>query len=149
MAYIKEIRFAHVGRKEGCLCDRCGTWLQNIVTVEFTDGITFHYGQDCFKKLYDNSKLTEFGKKLMRKALKSIEEHTRELEQYTSGKMTAETDNSWKAYELPINKGCYWAVHHDDYEAYRRWMVEEWYPERFKEDQKQIDRFSKVNFKRD
>lgn len=66
MAHIKEIRFTHVGRNEGCLCDKCGQYIQNIVTVEFTDGITFDYGQDCFKKLYDNSKLTEFGKKLMR-----------------------------------------------------------------------------------
>lgn len=148
MAYIKEIRFAHVGRKEGCLCDRCGQYIQNIVTVEYTDGITTNIGQDCFKNLYDNSKLTDFGKKLLRKALKSIETHSRELAEYTSGKMTAETDKSWQSYENPWNKDCYWAVHHEDYEAYRRWMIEEWFPERFKEDQKLIDRFSKVNFDR-
>lgn len=148
MAYIKEIRFAHVGRNEGCLCDRCGQYLQNIVTVEYTDGITINYGQDCFKKLYDSSRLTDFGKKLMRKALKSIEEHSRQLEQYTSGKMTAETDKSWQAYELDWNKDCYWGVHHEDYEAYRKWMIDEWFPQRFKEDQEMIDRFAKVKFER-
>ena len=149
MAYIKEIRFAHVGRKEGCLCDRCGQYIQNIVTVEFTDGITFRYGQDCFKKLQDHSRLSDFGKKLMRKAMKSIETHSRQLEQYKSGKMTAETDDSWKCFELDWNRDCYWGQHHDDYEAYRRWMIEEWFPERFKEDQKQIERFAKVKFDRD
>lgn len=148
MAYIKEIRFAHVGRKEGCCCDKCGQYIQNIVTVEYTDGIKINYGQDCFKKLQESAKLTDFGRKIMRKALKSIEYNSKELEKYTSGKMTAETDESWKAYEQPWNKGCYWAEHHDDYEAYRRWMIDEWFPERFKEAQKQVDRFSKVNFDR-
>ena len=62
--------------------------------------------------------------------------------------MTAETDKSWQAYENPWNKDCYWGVHHEDYEAYRRWMIEEWFPARFAEDQKIIDRFSKVNFAR-
>ena len=148
MAHIKEIRFAHVGRNEGCLCDKCGQYIQNIVTVEFTDGITFDYGQDCFKKLYDNSKLTEFGKKLIRKTLKNIEFYSKQREEYASGKMTAETDESWKQFEYPCNKGHYWAVHHDDYEAYRQWMLNEWLPERFKEAQKQVDRFAKVNFDR-
>ena len=147
MAYIKDIHFASVGRNEGCLCDRCGQYIRNIVTVHYTDGVRINYGQDCFKKLYDSSKLTDYGKKLLRKALKSIETHSKELAAYTSGKMTAENDESWKAYELPMNKGCYWAVHHD-YEEYRKWMIEEWYPQRFKEDQKQIDRFSKVKFDR-
>lgn len=148
MAHIKEIRFAHVGRNEGCLCDKCGQYIQNIVTVEFTDGITFDYGQDCFKKLYDNSKLTEFGKKLIRKTLKNIEFYSKQREEYASGKMTAETDESWKQFEYPCNKGHYWAMHHDDYEAYRQWMLNEWFPERFKEAQKQVDRFAKVNFDR-
>jgi hypothetical protein len=62
--------------------------------------------------------------------------------------MTAETDESWKQFEYPCNKGHYWAVHHDDYESYRQWMLNEWFPERFKEAQKQVDRFAKVNFDR-
>ena len=148
MAHIKEIRFAHVGRKEGCLCDRCGQYIQNIVSVDYTDGVTIRCGQDCFKNLYDSGKLSAFGVKLMRKALKSIETHSRQLEAYTSGKMTADNDESWKSFETPQNKGCYWAVHHDDYEAYRQWMITEWFPQRFKEDQKMIDRFANVNFDR-
>ena len=148
MAYIEKIGFARVGRNEGCLCDRCGQYIRNIVTVYYTDGIRINYGQDCFKKLYDSSKLTDYGKKLLRKALKSIEEHQTEYAKYVSGEMTAENDQSWIVYTWDINKGTYWAEHHDDYEEYRKWMIEEWFPQRFKEDQKQIDRFSKVNFKR-
>lgn len=147
MAHIKEIRFAHVGRGEGCLCDRCGQYIQNIVTVDFTDGATVNFGQDCFKKLYDSSTLNDYGKKLLRKALKDIEYYSRERDKYASGEMTSETDLSWQSYEYPVNKGHYWNVHHDDYEAYRRWMLDEWFPERFKNCQKQIDRFANVNFK--
>lgn len=147
MARIKEIRFAHVGRTEGCLCDRCGQYIQNIVTVDFMDGSEVNFGQDCFKKLYDSSRLTDYGKKLLRKALRDIEYYSREREKYASGEKTAENDQRWKNYELPVNTGCYWAVHHDDYEVFRRWMLEAWFPERFKECQKQVDRFAKVNFK--
>ena len=147
MAHIKEIRFAHVGRNDGCLCDRCGQYIQNIVTVDFTDGATVNFGQDCFKKLYDNSGLNDYGKKLLKKALKNIEFYSNERDKYANGEMTADTDLRWKSYELSVNKGCYWNVHHDDYEAFRRWMLDVWYPERFIECQMQIDRFSKVNFK--
>lgn len=147
MAYIKEISFARVGRKEGCLCDRCGTYIQNIVSVEFSDGLSLRLGQDCFKNLYDHSSLTDYGKKLFRKALKYKEAHDRQYEAYISGQMTAENDESWKVFEMPNNKGCYWAVHHEDYEAYRQWMITEVLPQRFKEDKERMDRFAKVNFK--
>lgn len=147
MAFIKEIRFAHVGRNAGCLCDRCGQYIQNIVTVDFSDGTTVNFGQDCFKKLQETSRLNDYGKKLLRKTLKNIEFYSMELVKYTSGELTAENDERWKAYAYPVNDGCYWNVHHDDYEAFRRWMIDEWFPERFKECQKQIDRFAKVNFK--
>ena len=82
MAHIKEIRFAHVGRNEGCLCDRCGQYIQNIVTVHWTDDIVVNYGTECFSKLCKTGRLTAHGLKLMHKALKSIERHTEELEKY-------------------------------------------------------------------
>lgn len=148
MAHIRDIRFAHVGRKEGCTCDKCGQYIQNIVTVEYTDGVTIRYGQDCFDNLYHNGGLSDFGKKLMRKTLKDIQYYTKQRELYVSGKMTAETDKGWQAYAYEWNKNTYWGAHHDDYEAYRRWMIDEWFPERFKEIQKNIDRFGKVNFNR-
>lgn len=146
MAHIKRIDFAHVGRKEGCLCDKCGQYIQNIVTVEYDFG-TVHYGQDCFAKMYNNSTLTSYGVKLLKKTMKSIEHWSRELAKYTSGEMTAETDLSYK-YCQPNEYGycdkSYWTG--KPYEEYREWMINEWFPARFEECQKEIDRFKKVNF---
>lgn len=36
---------------EGCECDECGAWLQNIVTVVGSvDHITYHLGLTCCEK---------------------------------------------------------------------------------------------------
>lgn len=143
MAYIKRIAFARVGRNEGCLCDKCGQYIRNIVTVDYSDGVSINYGQDCFAKLYNSGKLSVQGVKLMKKALKSIEAHTKALEAYKNGEMTAENDRSYQYDQI---YGGYWKG--KPYEEFRQWMIDEWFPARFAEDQKQIDRFAKVNFDR-
>lgn len=74
MAYIKDIRFDSVDRKDGLVCDRCGAYIRNIYTVTYSDGLVAQYGMECFKKLFDAGKLTDFGRKLMMKALKRIED---------------------------------------------------------------------------
>lgn len=143
MAHIKRINFSHVGKNEGCLCDKCGQYIQNIVYVDYDDGARVNYGQDCFAKLYNCGKLSAYGVKLMKKAVKSIEKHSKQLDAYKSGKMTAEND---VAYQYDQTYGGYWKD--KPYEEYRKWMIEEWFPKRFEEDQKDIDRFAKVNFDR-
>lgn len=143
MAHIKRIDFAHVGKNEGCLCDKCGQYIQNIVSVYYDDGVCVNYGQDCFAKLYNSGKLSAYGVKLMKKALKSIQTHSKQLVSYKSGEMTAEND---KSYQFAQTYGDYWKG--KPYEEYRQWMIEEWFPKRFEEDQKMIDRFAKINFDR-
>lgn len=44
-------RFDSVGKKEGCECDECGAWLQNIVTVVGSvDHLEYHLGLTCCEK---------------------------------------------------------------------------------------------------
>ena len=143
MAHIKRIDFSHVGKNEGCLCDKCGQYIQNIVSVDYDDGVRVNYGQDCFAKLYNSGKLSTYGVKLMKKALNSIKAHSKQLESYKSGEMTAEND---KGYQYDQMFGGYWQG--KPYEEYRQWMIDEWFPKRFEEDQKMIDRFAKINFDR-
>lgn len=143
MAHIKHINFAHVGRNEGCLCDKCGQYIQNIVYVDYDDGVRINYGQDCFAKLYNGGKLSTYGVKLMKKALKAIEAHSKQLEAYKSGEKTAENDI---AYQYDQTYGGYWKD--KPFEEYREWMINEFFPRRFEEDQKMVDRFAKVNFDR-
>lgn len=145
MAHIKHINFARVGRNEGCLCDKCGQYIRNIVYVDYDDGVRVNYGQDCFAKLYNSGKLSQYGVKLMKKALKSIEKHSKELEDYKNGKMTAENDKGYQFCQT-CDGGHYWKG--KPYEEYREWMINEWYPRRFKEDQEMVDRFAKIDFKR-
>lgn len=143
MAYIKKINFEHVGKNEGCLCDRCGAYIRNIVSVEFTDGVKVNYGQDCFEKLYKSSKLNSAGISLMKKTLKRIDHYTAKLESYVSGEINQENDEGYKTEQMLDG---YWQGRL--YEEYKDFMINEFLPERFKECQKDVDRFSKVRFDR-
>ena len=144
MARIRKIDFNHVGKKEGCLCDRCGQYITNIWTVQYADGITARFGIDCFEQLSKESKLTSFGQRELKKAMKNIQKH-REL--YEKEKtLTEETDIAWQNLQHPYERDTrsYW--YNKPWEEYHKWRLEEYYKCRFEEDQKQIDRFSKVNF---
>lgn len=146
MARIKRIDFYHVGKQEGCLCDRCGQYITNVWTVQYTDGITARFGIDCFEKLNKESKLTKFGQKELNKALKSIQKH-RELYELEAAK-TEETDIEWQNLQNPqsYESPDYW--YGRPWEEYHEWMLTKFFKTRFEEDQKRIDRFSKVNFAR-
>lgn len=146
MARIKKIDFHRVGKHEGCLCDRCGQYIQNIWTVQYADGFTARFGIDCFQILNKESGLSEYGRKALNKALKSIQKH-REMYEKEAMK-TEETDIAWQNAQNPAeweNKS-YW--YGKPWKEYHEWMMTEFFKIRFEEDQKQISRFSKVNFAR-
>lgn len=146
MARIKKINFYKVGKTEGCLCDRCGQYIRNIWDVQYVDGVTARFGIDCFEQLNKESGLTSFGQKELKKALKSIEQH-RELYEAEKAK-TEETDIAWQNIQHP------WDYESKDYwygkkwEEYHEWRLNEFFKARFEEDQRRIDKFSKVNFAR-
>ena len=99
MARIKKIDFYKVGKQEGCLCDRCGQYIHNILTVQYDDGITARFGIDCFEILNKESGLSEYGRKALNKALKSIQKH-REMYEKEAMK-TEETDIAWQNAQNP------------------------------------------------
>lgn len=146
MAQIRRITFNHVGKQEGCLCDRCGQYIQNVWTVDYADGITAHFGIDCFEILNKQSGLSSYGKKELNKALKSIQKHQELFEQEKA--LTEETDIRWHNIQHPFEweSKDYW--YGKKWEDYHEWMLNEFFGRRFEDDQKQIDRFKKVNFAR-
>ena len=73
MAHLRSVNFARVGRNEGCTCDRCGQYIQNIWTVYFDGEEPIHFGIDCFEKL-NRGALNDYGMKLMRKVLQHLEQ---------------------------------------------------------------------------
>ena len=144
MAHIRKVQFARVGKNEGCTCDRCGQYIQNIWTVYFDGDDPVHFGIDCFEKLNRES-LNDYGMKLMKKALKRLENLQERYEKELA--LTEETDIRYQGAQ----------VHHDwcsdDYwngrpwEEYHNWRVNDFFGLRFEECQKEIDRFKKVNYK--
>ena len=148
MAHIIKIMSDTVGKDEGCLCDRCGQYITNIITVRFAEGITMHYGTTCFDKLCKSGNLNKHGKHLMNKALKDITYYSQELEKYKSGEYTAENDNGYIA-DQPKPDGAWYTVSwatNMPYEEYREYMITELLPYRLAEAQKIVDKFAKINF---
>lgn len=55
--------FSSVGKQEGCLCDECGTYIQNIVTVVGSvDHIEYRLGLTCCEKQAKIDDGVKFGK---------------------------------------------------------------------------------------
>ena len=146
MATIKSINFSHVGRNEGTLCDRCGQYIQNIATVEYADGLTLNYGLDCFNKLAGSGNLTAYGKKLFKKAVNTIKFYEKELADRKNGKINADNDNSWYWYITPAPDGRD-RNPFSSYEEFNEYQINELLPHRIAGAQKELEKFSKVNFK--
>jgi hypothetical protein len=140
MAHIEEIRFDHVGKAEGCMCDHCGAWITNIWTVKFREGEYLHFGTDCFDKRI-KGKLNAFGKKEMQKAMKRIQEHSELLNQLKQDEVTETIQKEWDSYR-------YWQDYWKDktFEEWKAWMIEEVLPDRLEADKKALAKFEKINF---
>ena len=146
MAYIKDIRFDTIGKKDGLICDRCGAYIRNIYTVTYSDGLIARYGMECFKKLFDAGKLTDFGRKLMMKALKRLKETYETREKWLSINSLEEAEKknldvypfknyeAWKGYTFEEYRD-YWTSEEMGYTASDI--------KRAKED---LARFKNVNF---
>lgn len=143
MARITDINFAHTGKQDGCECDRCGQWITNIWTVKFDDGITAHFGIDCYEKMCKASRLNDYGMKLMKKTLKRIAnlEEMRDAQ----AKKTEENDIAFQNEQAECNKNSYW--NGKPYAEYQDWMLNEFFPARIADAKKDLAKFSKVNFK--
>ena len=119
----------------------------NIWTVQYADGVTLHYGIDCFEKICKSGKLTQCGEKLMCKALKKIAYYSEQLEMWkTLTEQEAEEKGLLGELKVTDWNESYWAG--KTFEEYKDWMVNDFFPSRLECCQKDIDKFSKVNFAR-
>lgn len=143
MAHIKQISFARVGEKEGCTCDRCGQYIRNIWTVEYTEGLRMNYGLDCWEKVYKDG-LNKQGAKILKKIMDSIKSYEERLARYVSGELSEETDESYKVTQADWNRDDFW--YGKSFDEYKNWMVTDFLPYRISDKQKELAKFSKVNF---
>lgn len=144
MAHIKKIKFSRVGKQEGCTCDRCGQYIRNIWTVDYKEGLTMNYGIDCWEAICKEG-LSKQGIRLMNKTMKSLQSYEERLAAYTSKEITEENDMAYQTEQADWNKDSYW--YGRSWEEYRDWMVNDFFPERISGKQKELERFSKVDFK--
>lgn len=143
MAYIRKISFSR-SEQHGCTCDRCGQYIKNIWTVTYADGVKLNFGIDCFEKLNKASKLSTQGMKIMRKALKDIEFYTEKLNEWKNGVWTEDNCIAWQNEK--DDKQSYWSD--KTFEEYKEWYINEFYPYRLEQAQKEVDRFRKIDFVR-
>lgn len=146
MAYIKDIRFDSVGKKGGLICDCCGAYIRNIYTVTYSDGLVARYGTECFKKLFEAGKLTDFGKKLMMKALKRLKEAYKIREKWLSVNTLEEAKERGLDVQ-PFETYEAWEGHtFEEYKNY--WTSEEqgYIANDIKRAKKDLARFKKVDF---
>ena len=143
---IKKIQFEALGKSSTFCCDRCGQYIKNVWTVNFDGGLTMHLGCDCFEKIWKGKGLTDFGKKQFKKLLKRIRTHKEGYDKWVN--MTEEdylascAEAGLIAKYLDSDTSFYGMT----FTEYRDWMLNEWYAQRFKEDEKELARFSKVKF---
>lgn len=146
MAYIQDIRFDHVGKQEGSICDQCGAYITNVYTVIYSDGLKMRCGMECFKKLFAAGKLTEKGIKLMKKTLKRVKEayETRDTWLKVNSFEEAKEQNLpyWTAFEYEAWQG-------RSFEEFKEFCVSEtngFFASDIRRARKDLERFKKVNF---
>lgn len=149
MPYIKNITFENVGRKEGLYCDRCGAYITNIYTVYYSDGLVAKYGVECFQRLFVAGNLSDYGAKLMKKAINKIAEAYKERNKWlkvntieeakTAGLdvFTFENYDSWKG---------------STFEEYKEFCISEdrgFFANKIKSAKEILKKFENVNFNLD
>ena len=142
MAKLKKITFHTAPVKDGCTCNRCGQYIRNIWTVEFEEGIIMTYGIDCFEKILKTGNLTDYGRKLMKQTMKSIEAHYQAINR--QAELTEETDEGWKYLQADWNKCNGW--YGEKYSDYKAWMLGEFIPTQIARDQETLNKFRKADF---
>lgn len=147
-ARITKIEFNHVGRNEGCQCDRCGQYIINVWTVQFGNGQTINFGIDCFEKVYKSGGLNAHGLKQFKKLLSRIQKHKEDHTKWLS--MTEEQARADAAkVNVPLRIDTddpYDSWYGKTFEEYKDWMLNEWYGERFREDEQVLEKFRKIGF---
>lgn len=146
MNTIKKISFESVPKTAGCCCDKCGQYLQNIYTVTYSNDISYHFGIDCFNKLLKSSSLNSFGMKEFKKLLKRIQHWQERCEYWT--KITEEEARAAAAEKgVKLEIECSESAHYGEtFEEYKEWMLNCFIAERFKENEKELQRFKGVKF---
>lgn len=144
MAHIEKIHFASVDRNAGCTCDKCGQFIMNVWTVRFSTGDTFHYGIDCWKKIQETGGLNKQNKREFNRILKLIQSYTEAMNALITGERNESNDESYKNAQADWNENN--AFHGVPYEEYKRWYIEEFFPYRIAEAQKELAKFKRVNF---
>ena len=142
MARIKAIHFFNAGRAEGCTCDRCGQYIQNVWTVEYAEGTKINYGVDCWQKVKRQG-LDDYNRRKLAKIEKSIKAYEEQLAKYVNGEYTADNCEGYKNAQADWNTNN--AFHGESFESWKSWHVNEFFPYRIAEAQKELAKIAKIN----
>lgn len=147
MAFIQDIRFDSADKNGGLLCDRCGAYIKNIYTVTYSDSLVARYGIECFKKLFDAGKLTDFGRKLMMRTLKKLKEAYEAREKWLNVNSLEEAKERSLPYTQVFETYEAWEGH--TFEEFKDFCTSEergFFASDLKKAKRDLARFKKVNF---
>lgn len=158
MTHITNITFWTYGKNEGITCSNCGAYIRNVYTVTYSDGFVAHYGTECFDKLWKSGKLSKFGEKEFRRILKNIKFYNGILAQWQECKTDQDIIDKHPLfsddYLIRYNESEYCQKRYKQ-SAYYKWTAEQYIdmvvngliPYRLNKEQKELEKFSKIDFK--
>lgn len=151
MSRVTNLYFEHVRKQEGCLCDKCGQYIQNIYTVTYDDIPVQHFGIDCFTKLMKTSNLTEVGKSKLRKLIKDITYLTDYITVWESIHTYEEAVDKQKQLLGKINLNLsvyteYEAWEDSSFEEFRQFCIDNFGKKKLAEKQVELSKYKGVRF---
>ena len=144
---IKKITYYSVPRSESGTCACCGKSIQNICSVETVEGEHFNFGTTCFDKLIKD-KLQSFQRKEYNQAIKFLKRYCKQQKIWED--MTEEDYLNSEMYRTACicDGGAPWEIKVDlnSFEDYKNWMVNDFFPYRIEQEEKVIEKYSRINF---
>lgn len=144
---IKKITYYSVPRSESGTCACCGKSIQNICSVETVEGEHFNFGTTCFDKLIKD-KLQSFQRKEYNQAIKFLKGYCKQQKIWED--MTEEDYLNSEMYRTACicDGGAPWEIKVDlnSFEDYKNWMVNDFFPYRIEQEEKVIEKYSRIDF---
>lgn len=144
---IKKIAYYSVPRSESSTCSCCGKSIQNICSIETVEGERFNFGTTCFDKLIKD-KLRSFQRKEYNQAIKFLKGYYKQQKVWEN--MTKEDYLGSEMYRTACicDGGAPWETKTglDSFEDYKNWMLNDFFPCRIEQEEKVIEKYSRIDF---
>ncbi len=135
------INFYTLPYKQGICCERCGTYIRNVAEIHFDDGFVLRCGLDCLNKhVLKDTNLTEYGKKQLKKHLKTLEMYDKWRNDWGRWNTPEESekDGGFQRIEFPENSGNWRIRTQAEFDEQKQFMLTDLIPYRIQHEQDEM-----------